>query len=63
MPGSSSATPDAGRALAARQGLVAPFEPLALVRDVETWQLAGLHLSFIAGTSGAPPIPGQQNPR
>jgi ketosteroid isomerase-like protein len=35
---------------------------LALVRspgDGEGgWQLAGLHLSFIAGTPGAPPIPG-----
>ena len=36
---------------------------LALVRDVDTWRLAGLHLSFIAGTPGAPPIPGQPNPR
>ena len=33
---------------------------LALVRSGEGdgWQLAGLHLSFIAGTPGAPPIPG-----
>ena len=35
---------------------------LALVRepgDVDgAWRLAGLHLSFIAGTPGAPPIPG-----
>jgi ketosteroid isomerase-like protein len=35
---------------------------LALVRSPgdgeDGWQLAGLHLSFIAGTPGAPPIPG-----
>jgi ketosteroid isomerase-like protein len=31
---------------------------LTLVRELDTWQLAGLHLSFIAGTPGAPPIPG-----
>jgi ketosteroid isomerase-like protein len=36
---------------------------LALVRDVDAWRLAGLHLSFIAGTPGAPPIPGPPNPR
>ena len=26
---------------------------LALVREAGTWQLAGIHLSFIAGTPGA----------
>ena len=35
---------------------------LALVRSPgdgeDGWRLAGLHLSFIAGTPGAPPIPG-----
>jgi ketosteroid isomerase-like protein len=35
---------------------------LALVREPgdgeDGWRLAGLHLSFIAGTPGAPPIPG-----
>lgn len=30
---------------------------LVLVRDGGTWRLAAAHLSFIAGTSGAPPIP------
>jgi ketosteroid isomerase-like protein len=33
---------------------------LALVRDdgAADWQLAGIHMSFIAGTPGAPPLPG-----
>lgn len=31
---------------------------LSLVRDTGPWRLAGIHLSFIAGTPGAPPIPG-----
>jgi ketosteroid isomerase-like protein len=31
---------------------------LALVKDGGGWKLATLHLSFIAGTPGAPPIPG-----
>jgi ketosteroid isomerase-like protein len=33
---------------------------LALVREADGggWLLAGLHFSFIAGTPGAPPIPG-----
>jgi ketosteroid isomerase-like protein len=30
---------------------------LALVSESGTWQLAGIHLSFIAGTPGAPPLP------
>jgi ketosteroid isomerase-like protein len=31
---------------------------LALVDDRDGWRLAGIHMSFIAGTTGAPPIPG-----
>jgi ketosteroid isomerase-like protein len=31
---------------------------LALVHDSGAWQLAGIHFSFIAGTPGAPPMPG-----
>jgi ketosteroid isomerase-like protein len=31
---------------------------LLLVPDDDRWRLAGLHLSFIAGTPGAPPLPG-----
>jgi hypothetical protein len=30
---------------------------LALVNESGGWQLAGIHLSFIAGTPGAPPLP------
>lgn len=30
---------------------------LALVKELGRWQLAGIHLSFIAGTPGAPPLP------
>jgi ketosteroid isomerase-like protein len=30
---------------------------LILIRDAGSWQLAAIHLSFIAGTPGAPPIP------
>ena len=29
-----------------------------LVGDAGNWQLAAIHMSFIAGTAGAPPIPG-----
>ena len=29
-----------------------------LVRDGKRWRLAAVHMSFVAGTSGAPPIPG-----
>jgi ketosteroid isomerase-like protein len=32
---------------------------LTLVRDTGQWRLAAIHMSFIAGTPGAPPIPGQ----
>jgi ketosteroid isomerase-like protein len=31
---------------------------LVLVREAGHWQLAAIHMSFIAGTRGAPPIPG-----
>ncbi len=30
---------------------------LVLVSDTGTWQLAGIHMSFIAGTPGALPLP------
>jgi ketosteroid isomerase-like protein len=33
-------------------------DTLLLVREGEGWQLAGIHMSFIAGTPGAPPLPG-----
>ena len=29
-----------------------------LVRHADSWRLASLHMSFIAGTPGAPPVPG-----
>jgi ketosteroid isomerase-like protein len=31
---------------------------LVLVRDAGHWRLAAAHMSFLAGTRGAPPIPG-----
>lgn len=31
---------------------------LVLVAEAGGWKLAALHMSFIAGTSGAPPVPG-----
>jgi len=31
---------------------------LILVSDTGSWKLAAVHMSFIAGTPGAPPIPG-----
>jgi ketosteroid isomerase-like protein len=31
---------------------------LILVSDTHRWKLAAIHMSFIAGTPGAPPIPG-----
>jgi ketosteroid isomerase-like protein len=34
---------------------------LVLVTEAGGWQLAALHVSFIAGTHGAPPIPGGDN--
>jgi ketosteroid isomerase-like protein len=30
---------------------------LALVHDHGGWQIAGIHLSFVAGTPGSPPLP------
>lgn len=33
-------------------------DTLVLVRDGDDWRLAGIHMSFVAGTPGAPPIPG-----
>ena len=32
---------------------------LVLVWQAETWQLSTAHMSFVAGTPGAPPIPGR----
>ena len=34
---------------------------LILVGDAGNWQLAAIHMSFIGGTPGAPPIPNQPN--
>jgi ketosteroid isomerase-like protein len=31
---------------------------MILVDDGGAWRLAGIHMSFVAGTPGAPPIPG-----
>jgi hypothetical protein len=31
---------------------------LTLVAESGSWRLAGIHMSFIAGTPGAPPLPG-----
>ena len=36
---------------------------LTLARTGGRWQLAAIHMSFIAGTPGAPPIPGTGNRR
>jgi ketosteroid isomerase-like protein len=33
-------------------------DTLLLVHEGDGWQLAGIHMSFIAGTPGAPPLPG-----
>src|SRR5439155_15437385 len=30
---------------------------MVLVNESESWRLAGMHMSFIAGTPGAPPLP------
>lgn len=35
---------------------------LFLVGDADRWKLAAVHMSFIAGTPGAPPIPGAVSP-
>jgi ketosteroid isomerase-like protein len=34
---------------------------LVLVSEGSTWRLAAIHMSFIAGTSGAPPLPAAAN--
>jgi ketosteroid isomerase-like protein len=34
---------------------------LILVSDSHGWRLTAIHMSFIAGTPGAPPIPGAQS--
>jgi ketosteroid isomerase-like protein len=44
------------------QGNPVPAEvgaTMILVRQTTGWRLAGCHLSFIAGTPGAPPLPGR----
>jgi ketosteroid isomerase-like protein len=33
-------------------------DTLLLVNEGGPWKLAGIHMSFVAGTPGAPPIPG-----
>lgn len=35
---------------------------LTLVKADDHWRMAGIHMSFIAGTPGAPPIPGAPAP-
>jgi ketosteroid isomerase-like protein len=35
---------------------------LILLREDTAWRLIGIHLSFIAGTPGAPPLPGGSDP-
>ena len=35
---------------------------LALVNEGGRWRMAGIHMSFIAGTPGAPPVPGAPAP-
>jgi ketosteroid isomerase-like protein len=32
---------------------------LTIIKESGQWRLAGIHMSFIAGTPGAPPIPGK----
>jgi ketosteroid isomerase-like protein/catechol 2,3-dioxygenase-like lactoylglutathione lyase family enzyme len=43
-----------------------PFETvratLTLIRHDDRWQLAGIHMSFAAGTPGAPPLPSGRRP-
>lgn len=49
-----------------RQGSPLPFEAvratLTVVRRAERWLMAGIHMSFLAGTPGAPPVPGASGP-
>jgi ketosteroid isomerase-like protein len=40
----------------------APRTTHVLVRHADSWQLASLHMSFIAGTPGAPPVPAAPPP-
>ena len=35
---------------------------LVLVGEGGAWRLAGVHLSFVAGTKGGPPLPGPSAP-
>ncbi len=48
------------------QGYPLPFEAvratLTLVSLADHWQMAGIHMSFIAGTPGAPPLPSMAPP-
>jgi hypothetical protein len=48
------------------QGSPLPFEAvrvtLAVVRQAERWLMVGIHMSFIAGTPGAPPLPHRGQP-
>jgi hypothetical protein len=48
------------------QGRPLPFDTVratfAVVRDAERWLMAGIHMSFIAGTPGAPPLPSAAGP-
>jgi ketosteroid isomerase-like protein len=43
-----------------------PFETvratLTLIRGHDHWQLAAIHMSFVAGTPGAPPLPTAARP-
>ncbi len=42
-------------------GAPLPFDTvratLTLIRRDDRWQMAGIHMSFVAGTAGAPPTP------
>jgi hypothetical protein len=49
------------RTIDAFQGHVAPAAlktTLVLSSEQDAWRLAGIHMSFIAGTPGSPPLPG-----
>jgi ketosteroid isomerase-like protein len=43
-----------------------PFETvratLTLIRHDDRWQMAAIHMSFVAGTPGAPPLPAAARP-
>jgi hypothetical protein len=34
---------------------------MTLVVEGGSWRLAGIHMSFIAGTPGAPPLPARRS--